>query len=127
MIGLQTAITLLEAGAAVTIIAKHVPGDKAKDYTSPWYGSPSSSFHSLSTVSSNRLHANEEGTADVGRAGAQWRTHATAEDKEIQEWDIESYNIWLDMVEKEKSQASFATKSGLEVNPRLPTHLNPLR
>ncbi|KAL1624583.1 hypothetical protein SLS54_003926 [Diplodia seriata] len=47
-------------------------------------------------------------------AGAQWRTHATAEDKEIQEWDIESYNIWLDMVEKEKSQASFATKSGVE-------------
>ncbi|KAK0659686.1 D-amino-acid oxidase [Lasiodiplodia hormozganensis] len=83
VIGLQTAITLLEAGAAVTIIAKHVPGDKAKDYTSPW-------------------------------AGAQWRTHATAEDKEIQQWDIESYNIWLDMVEKEKSQASFATKSGLE-------------
>ncbi|OJD36049.1 d-amino acid oxidase [Diplodia corticola] len=83
VIGLQTAITLLEAGAAVTIIAKHVPGDKAKDYTSPW-------------------------------AGAQWRTHATAEDKEIQEWDIESYNTWLDMVEKEKSQPSSAPKSGLE-------------
>lgn len=37
MIGLQTAITLLEAGAAVTIVAKHVPGDKSIDYTSPWY------------------------------------------------------------------------------------------
>ncbi|GME64262.1 putative d-amino-acid oxidase protein [Neofusicoccum parvum] len=83
VIGLQTAITLLEAGATVTIIAKHVPEDKAIGYTSPW-------------------------------AGAQWRTHATAEDKEIQQWDIESYNVWFDWVEKEKTQAAFATKSGLE-------------
>lgn len=103
VIGLQTAITLLEAGAAVTIIAKHVPGDKAKDYTSPWYLPLSFWIRHLNYT-------------DIARAGAQWRTHATAEDKEIQQWDIESYNIWLDMVEKEKSQASFATKSGLEVN-----------
>ncbi|KAL1625609.1 hypothetical protein SLS56_007268 [Neofusicoccum ribis] len=86
VIGLQTAITLLEAGATVTIIAKHVPGDKAIGYTSPCI-----------------------------RAGAQWRTHATAEDKEIQQWDIESYNVWFDWVEKEKTQAAFATKSGLEI------------
>ncbi|KAF4313420.1 putative d-amino-acid oxidase protein [Botryosphaeria dothidea] len=83
VIGLQTAITLLEAGAAVTIVAKHVPGDKSIDYTSPW-------------------------------AGAQWRTHALNEDKEIQQWDIESYNVWLDWIGKEKSQAAFATNSGLE-------------
>ncbi|KKY23325.1 putative d-amino-acid oxidase [Diplodia seriata] len=108
VIGLQTAITLLEAGAAVTIIAKHVPGDKAKDYTSPWYS------YTVSFELRSRLHLRGESTADMSRAGAQWRTHATAEDKEIQEWDIESYNIWLDMVEKEKSQASFATKSGVE-------------
>ena len=34
--GLQTAISLLEAGYEVTIKAKHFPGDQSIEYTSPW-------------------------------------------------------------------------------------------
>ncbi|OQU99954.1 hypothetical protein CLAIMM_05520 [Cladophialophora immunda] len=36
IIGLQTAITLLQAGYSVTVFAKHLPGDISVDYTSPW-------------------------------------------------------------------------------------------
>lgn len=36
VIGLQTAISLLEAGYKVTIVAKHFPGDLSIEYTSPW-------------------------------------------------------------------------------------------
>ncbi|KAE9986143.1 hypothetical protein EG328_006405 [Venturia inaequalis] len=38
VIGLQTAISLLEAGYKVTIVAKHFPGDLSIEYTSPWAG-----------------------------------------------------------------------------------------
>ena len=38
VIGLQTALTLLEAGYKVTIIAKHWPGDESIEYCSPWAG-----------------------------------------------------------------------------------------
>lgn len=37
VIGLQTAIFLLEEGYKVTIIAEHFPGDTSLEYTSPWY------------------------------------------------------------------------------------------
>jgi hypothetical protein len=37
VIGLQIAISLLEEGYKVTIVAKHFPGDKSIEYTSPWY------------------------------------------------------------------------------------------
>jgi hypothetical protein len=36
VIGLQSAIALLEAGYKVTVIGKHLPGDLSTDYTSPW-------------------------------------------------------------------------------------------
>lgn len=38
VVGLQTAITLLEEGYKVSIIAKHWPGDESVEYTSPWAG-----------------------------------------------------------------------------------------
>ncbi|KAK2734847.1 hypothetical protein FQN55_002492 [Onygenales sp. PD_40] len=38
VIGLQTALFLLEAGYKVTIIAEHFPGDLDALYTSPWAG-----------------------------------------------------------------------------------------
>jgi hypothetical protein len=37
VIGLQTSISLLEAGYRVFVVAKHLPGDKSIEYTSPWY------------------------------------------------------------------------------------------
>ncbi|EXJ81857.1 hypothetical protein A1O1_07922 [Capronia coronata CBS 617.96] len=36
VIGLQTAIALLEAGHHVSVVAKHLPGDMSVEYTSPW-------------------------------------------------------------------------------------------
>ncbi|KAK7516762.1 uncharacterized protein IWZ02DRAFT_455067 [Phyllosticta citriasiana] len=82
VIGLQTAVTFLENGYRVTVIAKHVPGDKSSDYTSPW-------------------------------AGAQWRTHSTAQDLEYQKWDLASYTRWFQTVDEEKKEPGQATKSGL--------------
>ncbi|EXJ84625.1 hypothetical protein A1O3_05295 [Capronia epimyces CBS 606.96] len=38
VIGLQTAISLLEVGYRVTILAEHLPGDDSVEYTSPWTG-----------------------------------------------------------------------------------------
>ncbi|TID15200.1 nucleotide-binding domain-containing protein [Venturia nashicola] len=38
VVGLQTAISLLEAGYKATIVAKHFPGDLSIEYTSPWAG-----------------------------------------------------------------------------------------
>jgi D-amino-acid oxidase len=38
VIGLQTALSLLESGFSVTILAQHFPGDFSAEYTSPWAG-----------------------------------------------------------------------------------------
>ncbi|KAJ4310364.1 hypothetical protein N0V94_008478, partial [Neodidymelliopsis sp. IMI 364377] len=38
VIGLQTAVTLLESNYHVTILAKHWPGDETIEYCSPWAG-----------------------------------------------------------------------------------------
>ncbi|KAH9204904.1 hypothetical protein DL95DRAFT_471077 [Leptodontidium sp. 2 PMI_412] len=72
VIGLQTAILLLEAGYRVAIIGKHFPGHESIGYTSPW-------------------------------AGAHWRSQAPEADSEQQQWDMETYDHWLDVIEKERS------------------------
>ncbi|KAH7374251.1 FAD dependent oxidoreductase [Pyrenochaeta sp. MPI-SDFR-AT-0127] len=74
VIGLQTAITLLEAGFKVEIVSRHWPGDESIEYTSPW-------------------------------AGAIWRTHATPGEVERCEWDIESYMMWMKLIENEPEKA----------------------
>ncbi|KAI9313541.1 hypothetical protein BX666DRAFT_1864121 [Dichotomocladium elegans] len=38
VIGLTTAVVLLAKGYDVTLLAKHFPGDRSGDYTSPWAG-----------------------------------------------------------------------------------------
>ena len=38
VVGLTTALLLQIKGYDVTILAKHFPGDKSADYTSPWAG-----------------------------------------------------------------------------------------
>ncbi|MCJ1298753.1 hypothetical protein MMC08_001543 [Hypocenomyce scalaris] len=81
VIGLQTAVFLLEAGYRVTIVASHVPGDTDGEYASPW-------------------------------AGAHWRTHAAAHEKELCEWDAETYRYWIDVVKQEAADDS-AQKPGL--------------
>ncbi|KAF2686385.1 nucleotide-binding domain-containing protein [Lentithecium fluviatile CBS 122367] len=75
VIGLQTANTLLDAGYKVTILAKHWPGDEDIGYTSPW-------------------------------AGAIWRTHASP-DKDLEqcEWNIQSYNHWISIVDTAPEEA----------------------
>lgn len=39
------------------------------------------------------------------RAGAHWRTHAAAEDKEVCGWDAETYGEWSGMSGEEKGRA----------------------
>ncbi|KAF2803567.1 FAD dependent oxidoreductase [Mytilinidion resinicola] len=83
VIGLQTAVSLLEAGYKVTIIAKHFPGEGTIEYTSPW-------------------------------AGAQWRTHATADQKDECEWDISSYKQWAEVAQSDPEKAK---EMGIETYP----------
>ncbi|MCJ1378965.1 hypothetical protein MMC17_002064 [Xylographa soralifera] len=73
VIGLQTAVTLLRAGYAVSIVAEYWPGEGQPGYTSDW-------------------------------AGAHWRTHASAEEKELCEWDTETYRVWGEMVKQEERE-----------------------
>ncbi|KAF1816807.1 FAD dependent oxidoreductase [Eremomyces bilateralis CBS 781.70] len=81
--GLQTSISLLQFGYDVAIVAKHFPGDKSIEYTSPW-------------------------------AGAQWRSFATENEVELQQWDSESYRHWLKVIEEEEATGpSSKTPSGL--------------
>ncbi|OCL08366.1 FAD dependent oxidoreductase [Glonium stellatum] len=47
-------------------------------------------------------------------AGAQWRTHATADQTEQCQWDIASYKYWIDMTGKD---AKSGTDSGIEIYP----------
>lgn len=44
VVGLTTAIALLESGFHVTIVAEHLPGSFHPDYTSPWAGAIWRSF-----------------------------------------------------------------------------------
>ncbi|KAI9864107.1 MAG: hypothetical protein M1813_003424 [Trichoglossum hirsutum] len=75
VIGLQTAVFLLEAGYKVTIVAKNLPGDLDVD------------------------------------AGAHWRTHATADEPELIQWDKETFEHWLSLVAEEGA----SKRDGLEV------------
>ncbi|MCJ1316787.1 hypothetical protein MMC15_002108 [Xylographa vitiligo] len=83
VIGLQTAVTLLRAGYAVSIVAEHWPGKGQPMYTSDW-------------------------------AGAHWRTHASVEEKELCEWDTETYRAWEEMVKQEEREGRKG-ESGLGV------------
>ncbi|MCJ1282259.1 hypothetical protein MMC26_001582 [Xylographa opegraphella] len=83
VIGLQTAVTLLRAGYAVSIVAEYWPGEGQPLYTSDW-------------------------------AGAHWRTHASAEEKELCEWDTETYRAWGEMLKQEEREGRKG-KSGLGV------------
>jgi D-amino-acid oxidase len=100
VIGLQSALSLLEAGFKITMIAKHLPGDKSLEYTSPWYCNPIKSAVSIITID---------------RAGAQWRPHGGPDNQEMMEWDIQSLKYWTSLVDKEKKYNKEALKSGLGV------------
>ncbi|OCK80214.1 nucleotide-binding domain-containing protein, partial [Lepidopterella palustris CBS 459.81] len=80
--GLQTSVSLLQAGYRVAIIGKHFPGDKSIEYTSPW-------------------------------AGGHWRSHAGVADVEQQEWDTQTYQHWLNEIEREQNETSPRLLSGL--------------
>lgn len=102
--GLQTSISLLEAGYRVCIIGKHLPGDESIEYTSPWYISPSRC---------NNTHSDTN-----HRAGAHWRSHAPDSDPEQQQWDTETYKRWLDVIEKERLNPGQKSFSGLAVSQK---------
>jgi hypothetical protein len=51
----------------------------------------------------------------IHRAGAHWRSHATKTDLEQQQWDMETYNHWLDIIKTEHEQEGGVGLSGLAV------------
>ena len=48
------------------------------------------------------------------RAGGQWRSHAKAHERELQEWDAETYKEWMGIVKMGKG-----TEAGLGIVPSI--------
>lgn len=48
---------------------------------------------------------------DIRRAGAQWRTHAKADEVEQQLWDAQTYREWMGIVRRGEGEAA-----GLDVS-----------
>jgi glycine/D-amino acid oxidase-like deaminating enzyme len=46
-------------------------------------------------------------------AGGHWRSHAPASDPEQQQWDVETYKHWLEVIKKEEQNPSQSSRSGL--------------
>ena len=64
------------------------------------------------------------------RAGAQWRTHASNKDYEMQQWDLDSYHHWLRIIDDEKqkkAEGKPVNVSGLGVCTPSLSHLVPCR
>lgn len=101
MTGLTSAILLAEAGYDVTIIAAHVPGDSSIEYTSPWY----------------KAQSEPPSHADANRAGAHWMTHASSNEIVQQDWDIQTYNYMLSLIERQGQQPGLPAL-GLKVRLR---------
>ena len=67
-------------------------------------GSPFSKWQKLST---SDIHP---------RAGGHWRSHAPASDPEQQQWDVETYKHWLEVIKKEDDNTNQSSLSGLAVS-----------
>jgi D-amino-acid oxidase len=50
------------------------------------------------------------------RAGAHWRSHAPNSDPEQQQWDTETYNHWIKVLEDERETSEDGKLSGLGVS-----------
>ena len=99
----RSAVFLAEAGYEVTVIAAHVPGDQSIEYTSPWYDRVS-----------DAIDQDNVANVCIRRAGAHWRTSATPAEPMVCDWDIQTYEYWLDVLERE-TQDRRLPKSGLKV------------
>jgi D-amino-acid oxidase len=105
--GLTSALFLAEAGYTVTVLAAHVPGDESIEYTSPWYDT----YHSLDH---NDLQLTRS------RAGAHWLPFSRAHEPMIRDWDLQTYDYWLDMIRREEAEGkSPVSESGIKVYPIL--------
>ena len=54
------------------------------------------------------------------RGGAHWRSHAAEDDLEQQEWDIDTYNHWLEVIKQEGDEFNEESSSGLGVSLETP-------
>lgn len=69
-------------------------------------------------------------TDHARRAGAHWRTHAAPHETELCAWDVETYEYWRRIVEREERGGEGLEKSGLKVrkarlgraDPNHPSH-----
>jgi len=57
--------------------------------------------------------------ADLSRAGAHWHTHATPEDPRACDWDVQTYEYWVGVLEREGRDEQLP-KAGLKVKPPTP-------
>lgn len=113
--GLQTSISLRQAGYQVVLLAKHFPGEQSIEYTSPWYV-PTTLIHTAKTLNEpSGITIMRRVSNFSNRAGAHWRSHAGKADLEQQQWDTETYKHMLDVIEKEGSEPDPSSLSGLAV------------
>jgi D-amino-acid oxidase len=100
--GLTSALFLAEAGYVVTTIAAHVPGDSSIEYTSPWLVHHATAAFGDIPANKNR------------RAGAHWLPHSRAHEPVICDWDVQTYDYWLEMIRQEDEDRKLPP-SGLKV------------
>jgi D-amino-acid oxidase len=48
------------------------------------------------------------------RAGAHWRTSATPAEPMVCDWDVQTYNYWIDLLEREEDDPKLP-RSGIKV------------
>ncbi|KAF7857259.1 hypothetical protein EAF04_009500 [Stromatinia cepivora] len=87
--GLQTALSLLTSSSVsspkpkITIIAKHLPGEKDANYCSPWAGADW------------RSHASRK-----------------EEDKRLRGWEEVTYRRWIEMIKREEEEGRQESEKG---------------
>lgn len=61
----------------------------------------------------------------TSRAGAHWLPHSRAHEPVICDWDVQTYDYWLDVLRREEEEDRTLPRSGLAV--RLPCCAKDLR
>ncbi|TGO62333.1 hypothetical protein BCON_0020g00050 [Botryotinia convoluta] len=110
--GLQTAVSLLASSPnnqtpqyKITLLAKHLPGDKNENYCSPWAGADWRSHASKPSVTSKE-RGGDEGDKD--------------KDKRLRKWEERTYRKWKSMIiEDEYGKKGKGMGMGIAITPSI--------